>query len=150
MLGTHTHTHSGGLILPIFQFYDPAFEQSIDNPDYRFGRDLGLEHGRPGAQDYVFVSGGEADHIGWNMKVHRSYRPRLTTADVEIADGFEDQDWPTYYPGHARYYWQQNNLQVEVADPVEGALWGSDRSGIPLERNHSRAMSKPFRMSSGR
>jgi len=143
VLGTHTHTHSGGLILPIFQFYDPAFEQSIDNPDYRFGRDLGLEHGRPGAQDYVFVSGGEADHIGWNMKVHRSYRPRLTTADVEIADGFEDQDWPTYYPGHARYYWQQNNLQVEVADPVEGALWMPEVRGRLNPNNPDQTVAIP-------
>ena len=39
VLGTHTHAHQGGTVLPVFQFYDPAFEQNLDHPEYRHGRD---------------------------------------------------------------------------------------------------------------
>ncbi|MFT5151518.1 MAG: hypothetical protein ACI841_001505, partial [Planctomycetota bacterium] len=74
---THSTSHEVGTpILPCFYVFDPGF---------RSGRDGGLDLGRPGARDHVFLSGPEADHIGWPLTIHRAYSPR-TNGDVLAPD----------------------------------------------------------------
>ena len=59
VLGTHSHDHPGGTqVLPVFHLLD-----------------RGVDGGRPGAGDAVFVSGANPDHLGWPMVVERAHLP---------------------------------------------------------------------------
>ena len=57
VLGTHSQTHPAGTpVLPVFHLPD-----------------RGVDGGRPGARDEVFLSGPEIDHLGWPLVVHRAH-----------------------------------------------------------------------------
>ncbi len=59
VLGTHSHDHAQGTqILPVFHLFD-----------------RGVDGGRPGKGDAVFVSDARPDHIGWPMVVERAHLP---------------------------------------------------------------------------
>jgi len=59
VLGTYSHDHPAGTqVLPVFHLLD-----------------RGVDGGRPGAGDAVFVSGGDPSHVGWPMVVERAHLP---------------------------------------------------------------------------
>ncbi|MDA1264595.1 MAG: hypothetical protein O2816_05905, partial [Planctomycetota bacterium] len=59
VLGTHSHAQTGGaLVTPVVRF-----------------RHQDADAGRIGARDEVFLSGPNADHIGWPLVVHRAHIP---------------------------------------------------------------------------
>ena len=75
--------------------------------------------------------------------MHRAYRPRLTTPDITLTSEAADDTWPMHYPGYARYYWTQNDLNRELADPAEGALWQPDWRTKPNPNNQNSSVVYP-------
>jgi len=101
VLETHDHAHPAGTpVLPVIQLHD-----------------RGVEGGRAGARDAVFLSGPEGDHLGWPMVVHRANLPAL---------------------GYTVYYWEQVEGEPRVVATASNvAQHGGFRTGrqyVALDR----------------
>jgi hypothetical protein len=96
VLGTHSHDHPAGTqVLPVFHLLD-----------------RGVEGGRPGAGDAVFVSGADPSHVGWPMVVERAHLPAAE------------------YRAHG---WQQNPGTGEVALPSDPESFEANHSEIIVQ-----------------